>query len=265
MTLTCKQVNAHITGKPWLIFLHGLLGSSEDWQPLMPWFSEWPCLLIDLPGHAASASVTAAGFADVSQQLSSTLRQQGIEDHWLIGYSLGGRISLYHASHGDTRGLRGVIVEGAHPGLKSLRDRQQRRHHDQLWTTRFRFQPLAQVLQLWYRQPVFSDLNDEQRKQLVALRLKNNPLTLAAMLGATSLAVQPDLRLRISRLRLPVIWLCGSHDTKFITLAQQANFPLRLIANAGHNAHRANPEDFARQALALITSPVIKEVEYDVS
>lgn len=265
MTLSCQRVNEHITGKPWLIFLHGLLGNGDDWQPLMPWFCDWPCLLIDLPGHGASASVTAAGFADVSQQLSSTLREQGIDDHWLIGYSLGGRISLYHASHGDSRGLCGVIVEGAHPGLKSLRDRQQRRHHDQLWATRFRAQPIEDVLQDWYRQPVFSDLTDEQRQQLVALRFNNNPLTLAAMFTATSLAVQPDLRERLSRLTLPVVWLCGSHDAKFITLAQQANFPLRHIANAGHNAHRANPADFARQALALISSPVLKEMEHDLS
>ncbi len=265
MTLSCQRLNGHITGKPWLIFLHGLLGSSDDWQPLMPWFSDWPCLLMNLPGHGTSAGITAAGFADVSQQLSSTLQQQGIVEYWLMGYSLGGRISLYHAGYGDIRGLLGVIVEGAHPGLKSLRDRQQRRHHDQLWATRFRIQPLAQVLPLWYRQPVFNDLSEEQRQQLVDLRLNNNPATLAAMFTATSLAVQPDLRERISRLSLPVVWLCGSHDLKFITLAQQANFPLRLIANAGHNAHRANPEDFARQALALITSPVLKEVEHDLS
>ncbi|GBU12252.1 2-succinyl-6-hydroxy-2, 4-cyclohexadiene-1-carboxylate synthase [Enterobacterales bacterium] len=265
MTLSCQRINGHITGKPWLIFLHGLLGRGDDWQPLMPWLSNWPCLLIDLPGHGASADITAAGFADVSQQLSSTLQQQSIHDHWLIGYSLGGRISLYHASHGDTHGLCGVIVEGAHPGLKSLRDRQQRHHHDQLWATRFRFQPMAEVLQRWYRQPVFSDLSDEQRQQLVALRINNNPSTLAAMFTATSLAVQPCLRERLSRLALPVVWLCGSHDSKFITLAQQANFPLRLIANAGHNAHRANPADFARQALALISSPVLKEIEHDLS
>lgn len=263
--LSCQRINGHLTGRPWLVLLHGLLGSGEDWQSLMPYLANWPCLLVDLPGHGHSSSATAAGFADVSQQLTTTLQQSGIEDYWLLGYSLGGRISLYHACYGDTRGLRGVIVEGAHLGLKNLRDRQQRRHHDQLWITRFRFQPIEQVLQLWYRQPVFNELSDSQRQQLISLRKNNGCSAVAAMLGATSLAVQPDLRQRLSRLSLPIFWLCGEYDQKFIHLVQQAGFPLRTIANAGHNAHRANPAEFARQALASITSPVLKEVEHDLS
>jgi len=263
--LSCQQVNAHLSGRPWLVLLHGLLGSGEDWQSLLPYLGEFRCLLVDLPGHGRSASITAAGFADVSQQLTATLQQLGIGDYWLLGYSLGGRISLYHACYGDTRGLRGVLVEGANPGLKTLRDRQQRRHHDQLWVTRFRFQPIEQVLQLWYRQPVFSDLSDAQRQRLVDLRANNQAPAIATMLGATSLAVQPDLRQPLSRLALPVVWLCGAQDQKFTLLAQQSGFPLRTIANAGHNAHRANPTEFARQALAFITSPVLKEVEHDLS
>jgi len=265
MILASQQFNGHITDRPWLVFVHGFLGSAADWQSLMPYFTDWPCLLVDLPGHAGSSATTAAGFADVSQRLTSTLQQLNIHDHWLIGYSLGGRVSLYHATYGNTAGLCGVMVEGAHPGLNSLRDRQSRRHHDQLWATRFRFQPLEQVLQLWYQQPVFADLSDLQRQALIDLRRNNSARRVAAMLVATSLAVQPDLRQRVSRLPLPVTWLCGSEDHKFISLVQQAGFPLRIIANAGHNAHRANPAEFARQALALITSPVLKEVEYDLS
>ncbi|STQ43843.1 2-succinyl-6-hydroxy-2,4-cyclohexadiene-1-carboxylate synthase [Ewingella americana] len=181
--LNCQQVNAHLSGRPWLVLLHGLLGSGEDWQSLLPHLGEFRCLLVDLPGHGRSASMTAAGFADVSQQLTATLQQLGIDDYWLLGYSLGGRISLYHACYGDTRGLHGVLVEGANPGLKTLRDRQQRRHHDQLWITRFRFQPIEQVLQLWYRQPVFSDLSDAQRQRLVDLRARNHAPAIATMLG----------------------------------------------------------------------------------
>ncbi|WP_408637236.1 2-succinyl-6-hydroxy-2,4-cyclohexadiene-1-carboxylate synthase [Rahnella victoriana] len=265
MTLACQTLNAGVKHRPWLVFLHGLLGSAEDWQPLLSALTDWPCLFVDLPGHGRSASLTAAGFADVSQLLTDTLREKNITTYWLIGYSLGGRISLYHACQGDRSGLQGVLVEGAHPGLTCQAERAQRRHHDQQWATRFLQLPWQQALDNWYRQPVFSSLTDSQRQQLIALRADNNPRTVAAMLAATSLAVQPDLRGDLQQLSLPVVWLCGSQDAKFIHLAQQSGFALRTIANAGHNAHRDNPAEFTRQALACISSPVLKDVAHDLS
>src|SRR5688572_26999656 len=87
MTLACQVLNADVKDRPWLVFLHGLLGSTEDWQPLFPALDGWPCLLVDLPGHGRSASLTAAGFADVSQLLTGTLHEKNITTYWLIGYS----------------------------------------------------------------------------------------------------------------------------------------------------------------------------------
>lgn len=265
MTLACHTLNPEVKDRPWLVFLHGLLGSADDWQPLLPALEGWPCLFVDLPGHGRSASLTAAGFADVSQLLTDTLHENNVTAYWLIGYSLGGRISLYHACQGDRSGLQGLLVEGAHPGLTCQAERAQRRHHDQQWAARFLQVPWKQALESWYRQPVFSSLTDAQRQQMIVLRENNNPHTVSAMLAATSLSVQPDLRAQLLRLSLPVVWLCGSQDAKFIHLAQQSGFGLRTVANAGHNAHRDNPAEFARQALAFITSPVLKEVEHDLS
>lgn len=269
MTLFCQRYHTERTERPWLVFLHGLLGSGDDWLPLIPYLREWRCLLVDLPGHGASQYLTAAGFADVSQRLSTTLRQQEINDYWLVGYSLGGRIGLYHACQGDARGMRGLLVEGSHPGLADLRQRQRRQHHDQRWIARFLQQPWLQVLDHWYQQPVFSELTAAQRQNLIALRANNNPVTVAAMFSATSLSIQPDLCSQLRHLSLPYTWLCGSHDLKFQAIAHQASFPLRTIADAGHNAHRANPADFAHQMMAFIHHshyfPVLKEVEHDLS
>ncbi|WP_420803796.1 2-succinyl-6-hydroxy-2,4-cyclohexadiene-1-carboxylate synthase [Rahnella perminowiae] len=265
MTLACQVLNAGVTDRPWLVFLHGLLGSAADWQPLLPALGGWPCLFVNLPGHGRSASLTAAGFADVSQQLTDTLRVKDVAAYWLIGYSLGGRISLYHACQGDRTGLQGLLVEGAHPGLTCQAERAQRRHHDQQWAARFLQMPWKQALDIWYQQPVFSSLSRSQRQQMIMLRENNNPHTVAAVLTATSLSVQPDLREQLLRISLPVVWLCGHQDIKFIHLAQQSGFGLRTVANAGHNAHRDNPAEYARQALEFITSPVLKEVKHDLS
>ena len=138
-------------------------------------------------------------------------------------------------------GLCGLVVEGGHPGLQSEEARVQRRLSDGRWAARFRAEPLCEVFIDWYQQPVFSSLNAAQREALVALRSQNNVHTLAAMLEATSLAVQPDLRAQLTARTFPFYYLCGERDDKFRALAAEISVPSHVIRNAGHNAHRDNP------------------------
>lgn len=41
--------------RPCLVWLHGLLGSGDDWLPVLPYFAGGPQVTLDLPGHGASA------------------------------------------------------------------------------------------------------------------------------------------------------------------------------------------------------------------
>ncbi|EHD22590.1 MULTISPECIES: 2-succinyl-6-hydroxy-2,4-cyclohexadiene-1-carboxylate synthase [Brenneria] len=242
--------------RPWLVCLHGLLGSGEDWQPIAPFFNDWPLLLVDLPGHGGSLGVTPGGFAQVSELLSATLRQQGIEEYLLLGYSLGGRIAMYHACCGQPRGMRGLLAEGGHPGLAQPRLREQRLLHDAGWARRLRHEPMAAVLNDWYRQAVFADLNAAQRAGLVALRRLNYGPAVADMLEATSLGRQPWLGEKLRQLAVPFAYLCGAADAKFQALAAQYNLPLLSVARAGHNAHQANPAEYAARILSFLSHPV---------
>lgn len=87
----------------------------------------------------------------------------------------------------------------------------------------------------------FASLNDDQRRELVALRSNNNGATLAAMLEATSLAVQPDLRANLSARTFAFYYLCGERDSKFRAPAAELAADCHVIPRAGHNAHRENP------------------------
>lgn len=87
----------------------------------------------------------------------------------------------------------------------------------------------------------FASLNDDQRRELVALRSNNNGATLAAMLEATSLAVQPDLRANLSARTFAFYYLCGERDSKFRALAAELAADCHVIPRAGHNAHREIP------------------------
>ncbi|EHW2587062.1 2-succinyl-6-hydroxy-2,4-cyclohexadiene-1-carboxylate synthase, partial [Escherichia coli] len=127
------------------------------------------------------------------------------------------------------------------PGLQNAEQRAERQRSDRQWVQRFRTEPLTAVFADWYQQPVFASLNDDQRRELVALRSNNNGATLAAMLEATSLAVQPDLRANLSARTFAFYYLCGERDSKFRALAAELAADCHVIPRAGHNAHRENP------------------------
>ncbi|WP_434639582.1 2-succinyl-6-hydroxy-2,4-cyclohexadiene-1-carboxylate synthase [Klebsiella sp. I138] len=227
-------------GSPWLVFLHGFSGDNREWQTTGAEFSACPRLYIDLPGHGGSRDINVSSFTEVSLQLEQTLAHYHVQDYWLIGYSLGGRIAMFFASQ-PRRGLRGLVVEGSHPGLQDEQERRQRYCADAAWAERFRREPLAQVFTDWYQQPVFASLSAEQRDALVALRSHNSGARLAAMLEATSLAVQPDLRAQLRARHYPFHYLCGEYDARFRAIASDLDATTHIIQHAGHNAHRENP------------------------
>jgi len=227
-------------GYPWLVFLHGFSGDRDEWRTVGESFPAWPRLYLDLPGHGGSADIAVDGFTGVSELLQATLNSYNILDYWLIGYSLGGRVAMNFACQ-PRAGLRGLIVEGGHPGLEDEASRQARLINDSAWAERFRREPLAQVFADWYQQPVFASLDAAQRASLVALRRRNNGATLAAMLEATSLARQADLRPSLQARDFPFHYLCGERDAKFRAIAQALAADIHIIHHAGHNAHRDNP------------------------
>ncbi|MGR7475179.1 2-succinyl-6-hydroxy-2,4-cyclohexadiene-1-carboxylate synthase [Klebsiella aerogenes] len=239
MTLNAA-VESGQPGYPWLVFLHGFSGDRDEWRTVGEAFPAWPRLYLDLPGHGGSADIAVDGFTGVSELLQATLNSYNILDYWLVGYSLGGRVAMNFACQ-PRAGLRGLIVEGGHPGLQDEASRQARLINDSAWAGRFRREPLAQVFADWYQQPVFASLDAAQRASLVALRRRNNGATLAAMLEATSLARQADLRPSLQARDFPFHYLCGERDAKFRAIAQALAADIHIIHHAGHNAHRDNP------------------------
>jgi len=236
-------------GYPWLVFLHGFSGDSREWQEVGESLEDYPRLYLDLPGHGGSAGNSISGFAEMSDLLTTTLLSYNILNYWLVGYSLGGRIAMFHACQ-QPKGLSGIVVEGGHPGLQDARA--MRLASDRRWAKRFCTEPLADVFADWYQQPVFASLTDAQRVELVALRSQNNGANLAAMLEATSLAVQPDLRAALNALSVPFHYLYGERDEKFAAIAAELNATRHVIPHAGHNAHRENPGAVASSLVQIL-------------
>lgn len=251
-------------GLPVIVLLHGFLGSTGDWEPLIKALEQDHFLVaLDLPGHGRShwpvaESMTLESFAPMLEDTFIQIeKEQGVElkKLTLLGYSLGGRLAMSYASEYPGR-IRQLILEGAHPGLVQHSERMDRYYSDRYWAERLLADPLADVLADWYRQPVFQDLEPEAVHRLIDLRSGQNGRHLASALLSFSLSVQPDYRTSLSNSCYPVHYFCGEKDQKFSRLGQAllqsgCIYGLHVIAESGHNIHQGRPDAMAARIREL--------------
>lgn len=240
-----------------VVFLHGLLGSQQDWQGVLQHLQHFPKirpLTVDLPFHGLSQAVSCSNFVEIRHQLHATLETTlSSQPFYLVGYSLGGRIALDYSLNQHNPNLLGTILEGANIGLSSESERLARWQNDCRWSARFRQEPLENVLSDWYQQAVFSDLTFAERERYIQARLDNSGERIAQMLEATSLAKQPNYTEPLKQTEKNIVFFIGEHDHKFRQMATRYQLPTQLIPNAGHNAHQANAEYFVQKLLAFVS------------
>lgn len=229
---------------PSLIFLHGFLGTKEDWEPLIHHLqSSFFCIAIDLPGHGASSFTT-----DWNKALFLTLATlPALVDPTLVGYSMGGRFAL-HYPHKIRR-----ILLSTHLGLTSSKEKEARWAQDLLWASRLQNLPLSAFYTLWYQQPLFQSLQTRQDLMPHLLqRPHRNPSLLAQALLHRSLAKQEKISLPFSSL-----FLCGEKDEKFVNLYRNEPefFEYEIIPLTGHILHLENPKACAQAILKFCQRP----------
>jgi len=236
--------------QPTLVFLHGLLGSGEDWKAVVTHLTEYHSLTVDLPCHGQSFKQKSVNFIQTCQLIRDAILAVVDKNKPIIfvGYSLGARLVMYGLANELFQELNhvGYFLEGGHFGLVKERERKLRLQNDKLWASRFRHESMEQVLGDWYQQEVFSSLTAEQREELIAKRAHNHGELIAEMLMSTSLAKQPYLLEKIIKSNTPVHYICGEKDNKFFELAKKSELAFTSIENAGHNVHKEQALKFAQ-------------------
>ncbi len=216
-----------------LIFLHGFLGSHHDWIPVINQLQDsYLCIALDLPFHGSSQ-----GSADPFSLIEHTLH--AFPSALIIGYSLGGRLSLRYAQSHPTK-VKGLVACSSHLGLATEKEKLDRMKNDLLWKNRLLSLSPQDFLLLWYEQTVFSSLKKKPflLQSLLEERLYSNPENMAFILETFSLAKQPLYENFVHPIRL----IFGEYDTAYELLYAKYSETLKeKIPYAGHVIHRENP------------------------
>ncbi|WP_375340748.1 2-succinyl-6-hydroxy-2,4-cyclohexadiene-1-carboxylate synthase [Okeania sp. SIO2C9] len=248
------QFNYYLTGntnKPVILLLHGFMGSSNDFFDFIPQLCEYfCCLTVDLPGHGKTIVTGSDEYYDMENTaigLIHLLDELKIDQCYLFGYSMGGRLALYMAIYFPTR-FEKLILESASPGLKTEVERSLRRQSDLKLANKLKNSNFQEFLSNWYSQALFKSLRQNHNfEKIIERRLENNPLELARSLRNMGTGNQPSLWEKLSNHQIPTLLMAGESDDKFqginlkiVELCQVAH--LKIIPESGHNIHWENPQ-----------------------
>jgi len=269
---TFHFIQAGDKSNPPVLFLHGFLGSAQDWCGVTPFISkDYWCISVDLLGHGktvVNGSEETYRMENCANGLVHFLDSLGIGKCNIVAYSMGGRLALYMAINFPDRFDR-VILESTSPGLKTKQERQDRRAHDNILAERLETGSLKQFLKEWYDQPLFAMLKQEQRRfvQLLANRMNNNksgsatgPATgLATSLRMMGAGAQPSLWRQLHEIQACLLLIVGEKDDKFKRIAAEMapkcpRASICIVQGAGHNVHWQKPEEYARTVKGFLSS-----------
>ena len=217
--------------------LHGAVGMAADWRGFAKNLAAaaigsravdlWrflECQPMSLTEFAKALNADAAG--EVFRGNSRAL----------LGYSMGGRLAL-HALLKKDHPWQAAVIVSAHPGLETETERAERRAADAAWATQALAGDWQKFLTAWNAQPVLGDasMRDPQASGRLIMRRRE----IARSFVDWSLGVQQPLWDRLHEITIPVLWIAGENDPKFLALAQRAvssmpNASLAIAPGAGH-------------------------------
>ncbi|MDQ5852497.1 MAG: 2-succinyl-6-hydroxy-2,4-cyclohexadiene-1-carboxylate synthase [Chloroflexota bacterium] len=230
-------------GDPAVLFVHGFMGSSEDWQDTIATLDgRYRCLAVDLPGHGDSVGLLPEAYTTEGavRVVLDLLDELDIGHPAVVGYSMGGRLALYLALRHPER-CAGLFLESASPGIEGALERQARREADEGRARRLE-KDFETFVAEWYRQPLFASLAGREGlvEKVIEARRRNNPMELARSLRGMGTGCQPSLWGELDALGAPTLAVAGALDEKYARISRRMaelspRLQTTLVPGAGHN------------------------------
>lgn len=99
---------------PPLVLLHGLFGSADNWGSIARHFlQDYQVISVDLRNHGRSPHAALQTYALMADDVRETLDALGIEQAFVLGHSLGGKVAMQLASQYSSRVKKLIVVDMA--------------------------------------------------------------------------------------------------------------------------------------------------------
>ncbi len=249
---------------PPLLVLHGFTGSTRSMAEVVARLrGSYRTIRIDLVGHGRSDAPldpSAYRMSACVAQDTTVLDVLELPQVHLLGYSMGGRVSLSLCAAHPER-IRSAVLIGTSAGLEDETARSTRRRDDAALARRIERDGVEAFVDAWMTQPLFASQKRLGRRALAAAReerLDNRPHALALSLRGMGTGTQPPLHDHLSHIEVPICLVVGSEDARFRGIADDLvrRLPrahVAVVDRAGHAAHLENPGGFERIVRAFLS------------
>src|SRR5262245_39084435 len=97
-----------------LVILHGLFGSSDNWQTLSKRFKEhYKVFTLDLRNHGNSPHHNDVGYPAMARDVAEFFDEQQLREAFVLGHSMGGKVAMQFANDFPQRVRRLVVADMA--------------------------------------------------------------------------------------------------------------------------------------------------------
>lgn len=241
--------------QPTLIMLHGFISDHTTFHLVEDKIvnNDINIIEIDLPGHGQDKSRIDDEWSMpfIAQQLLEVIEYYNLNQVFLHGYSMGGRVALSFAIQ-HPQVLKGLILESASPGIQDNDEKQKRIEVDKNRAQLISEIGVTEFVNEWEQLPLFNTQNhlaSEERKRIRKMRLSQNPKGLSKSLIDYGTGSQTSYWAMLDQLQTPVCIIVGSEDEKFVNIGSKMNncfknSELHIVKEAGHTIHVEQPTKF---------------------
>jgi 2-succinyl-6-hydroxy-2,4-cyclohexadiene-1-carboxylate synthase len=237
-----------------VLFLHGFLGAPSTFERVRERLGRIDTVAPVLPGHGRPPRTDLpSAFDAVVDALATGLPERSV----VVGYSMGARLGLALALRQPAR-VAGAVLIGVNPGL-SGDALAARAAWDETQARAVEAHGLEAFVDAWEQLPLFASqrrLAPELRREERLRRTSHTPEGIALALRSLGLSRQGDLTAAVAGVRVPLVLLAGSLDTKFRavheSLALRSPLVDARVVEGGHNLALEAPAAVARATLTLL-------------
>ena len=218
-----------------MLFIPGFMQRGDAWRPVAELLPErYPSALLDHAEHSFEGRM--GEIADAGADV-------------LVGYSLGGRLALRAALRAPAA-YTGVVLVGATAGIEEGPMRVQRVEADEKLASWMEAMPIADIVSLWERQPLFADQSEQLVDAQRPGRLSHEPRSLALLLRTAGQGALDPVWHELHTLEMPLLAIAGARDEGYTAAAKRIaqvapNARAAIVEDAGHAAHLQQPQAVA--------------------